>query len=343
MESDRHVANGQGRAMPAAAPPGEVKGGQDTDPGRSRFAGSGVAIRWGLCCLFVEEPIRFGIRQATHLGRFDRVRQLEMLAATVRNNGDSLLRAIRYCHGHGIGAFRVNSRLFPLTTHPALGYRLEELPGYAAIEEVYGQARAAAAHLNVRLGFHPDQFTLLSSPDAGVTTRSLAELAYHAEAAELIGADVITLHGGGGYGDKVAALARLTRNIERLPQPIRSRLALENDDRIYTPAELLPICAQTGIPFVYDVHHHRCHQDGLSVEEVTERALATWPREPLFHLSSPKVGWGNGNPRPHHDFIDPGDIPSCWLPRSITVEVEAKAKELALARLQAGFDPVVLS
>lgn len=295
-----------------------------------------AAIRWGLCCLFVEEPIRFGIRQAAHLGRFDRGRQLEMLASTVRGNGESLLRAIRYCHGHGIGAFRVNSRLFPLKTHPDLGYRLDELPGYAAIEEIYGQARAEAACLGVRLGFHPDQFTLLSSPDAGVTARSLAELAYHAEAAELIGADVITLHGGGGYGDKAAALARLVVAIERLPAPIRSRLVLENDDRIYPPAELLPVCERTGTPFVYDVHHHRCHPDGLSVEEVTARALATWSREPLFHLSSPKVGWNGGNPRPHHDFIDPADIPSCWLPHRLTVEVEAKAKELALARLLAG-------
>ena len=294
-----------------------------------------ATIRWGLCCLFVEEPIRFGIRQATHLSRFDRGRQLEMLAATVRDNGESLLRAIRYCHGHGIGAFRVNSRLFPLKTHPDLGYRLDGLPGYAAIEEIYGQARAEAERLDVRLGFHPDQFTLLSSPDAGVTARSLAELAYHAEAAELIGADVITLHGGGGYGDKAAALARLTGAIERLSTPIRSRLVLENDDRVYTPVELLPVCERTGIPFVYDVHHHRCHPDGLSVEEVTARALATWSREPLFHLSSPKAGWNGGNPRPHHDFIDPADIPSCWLPHRLTVEVEAKAKELALARLLA--------
>jgi UV DNA damage endonuclease len=110
---------------------------------------------------------------------------------------------------------------------------------------------------------------------------------------------------------------------------------LENDDRVYTPSDLLPICAATGIPFVYDVHHHRCLADGRTVEAITEHALATWNREPLFHLSSPKDGWQSANPRPHHDFIDPADLPSCWLPLTITVEVEAKAKELALQRLQA--------
>jgi len=43
--------------------------------------------------------------------------------------------------------------------------------------------------------------------------------------------------------------------------------------------------------------------------------------------------WGKGNPRNHHDFIDPGDFPECWLKADITVEVEVKAKELAVLKL----------
>jgi len=292
------------------------------------------SIRWGLCCLFKEEPIHFAVRQATHLGKFDRKRQLEMLAATVAANATALLAAIAYCAGHSIGSFRVNSRIFPLKTHPQMGYCLADLPGHAAIEQAYRQAGQLAAVQGIRLTFHPDQFTLLSSPDAGVTARSLDELAYHAEVAELIGADVITLHGGGGYGDKSAALQRLTAALDHLPPPLRSRLVLENDDRVYTPSDLLPVCAATGIPFVYDVHHHRCLPDGLTIEEVTERALATWSKEPLFHLSSPRGGWQSANPRPHHDFIDPADVPFCWRGLALTVEVEAKAKEIALRRLQ---------
>lgn len=293
-----------------------------------------TAIRWGLCCLFKQEPIHFGIRQATHLAKFDRNRQLEMVSATILANGHALLAAIAYCADAGIGAFRVNSRIFPLKTHPQVGYRLADLPDYVAIEQTYRQAAEQARRHDVRLSFHPDQFTLLSSPDAGVTARSLAELAYHAEAAEYIGADVLTLHGGGAYGDKPAALARLTEAILRLPEPVRSRLALENDDRIYAPEDLLPICAATGVPFVYDVHHHRCRPDNLTVDQATERALATWNREPLFHLSSPREGWSGGNPRPHHDFIDIRDLPECWRSLRVTVEVEAKAKELALHRLR---------
>ena len=299
----------------------------------------GEGIRWGLCCLFVNEPIRFGVRTATHLKKFDRDRQLELLAGSVLDNGRALVRAIEYCHRAGIGAFRVNSRIFPLKTHPEVGYRLVDLPGHAEIEAVYRLAGETAARLDIRLSLHPDQFTLLSSPDEGVTARSVAELVYQAGVAERIGADAITLHGGGAYGDRRAALARLEANLERLPETVRSRLVLENDDRIYTPADLLPLCARTGLPFVYDVHHHRCHPDGQSIEAVTEQALATWLREPLFHLSSPRDGWQGANPRPHHDYIDPGDLPACWAGRQLTVEVEAKAKELALQRLIAAQAP----
>ena len=40
----------------------------------------------------------------------------------------------------------------------------------------------------------------------------------------------------------------------------------------------------------------------------------------------------------HHDYIDPGDFPECWLNLDITVEVEAKAKELAVLKLKKHID-----
>jgi UV DNA damage endonuclease len=111
-------------------------------------------------------------------------------------------------------------------------------------------------------------------------------------------------------------------------------LTLENDDRVYTPADLLPVCRQAGVALVYDVHHHRCLADGKSVPQTTQAVLSTWNREPLFHLSSPVNGWEKGPCRPHHDFIDPVDFPDCWRDLAITVDVEAKAKELAVLKLR---------
>jgi UV DNA damage endonuclease len=167
-----------------------------------------------------------------------------------------------------------------------------------------------------------------------VVQRSIADLIYQAEVAQWVNADVINIHGGGAYGNKSAALNRFRKHVEQLPEAVRSRLTLENDDRIYTPEDLLPVCKDMGIPLVYDVHHHRCLSDGSRVETITEKAIGTWNREPLFHLSSPKDGWESGNPRNHHDYIDVSDFPSCWMNIDITVEVEAKAKELAVLKLK---------
>jgi UV DNA damage endonuclease len=85
---------------------------------------------------------------------------------------------------------------------------------------------------------------------------------------------------------------------------------------------------------VYDVHHHRCLQDGLTIEQATDAAFCTWGREPLFHISSPLEGWNGPKPQRHHDYVDLGDFPDCWRRLSLTVEVEAKAKELAVLRLR---------
>ena len=175
----------------------------------------------------------------------------------------------------------------------------------------------------------------MNSPRVDVVENSVKELEYQAEVAEWVGADVINIHGGGAYGDKQKALADFASNLDRLSSRVRSRLTAENDDRTYTPADLLPVCRATGIPLVYDVHHHRCNPDGLSVEQVTRRAIATWNREPLFHISSPLEGWKGPKPERHHDFIDLQDFPTCWRRRKITVEVEAKAKEVAVKQLQA--------
>jgi len=177
---------------------------------------------------------------------------------------------------------------------------------------------------------------VLSSPHAAVVTNSIQELVYQANLAEAVGADVINIHGGGVYGDKVSALQRFIRVFSDLPDTVRSRLTLENDDISYTVRDLLPVCQQLSIPLVYDVHHHRCNPDGLTVEEATRLAAETWVwsgREPYCHISSPKAGWGGGNPKPHSDYIDPADLPECWRGMAMTVDVEAKAKELAVVRL----------
>lgn len=291
-------------------------------------------IRLGLCCIFRQAPIAFRRTTATYLRSLSAAARADHLAGICMHNADALYRSLAFCAEAGIGAFRINSQILPASTHPDVGYDLDDLPQGKRIVARFKACGAFARSNRIRTTFHPDPFLVLSSPHAGVVARSVADLVYHARVARWVGADVINIHGGGAYGDKPAALKRLADVVDRLDGAIRRRLTLENDDRVYTPADLLPLCRSLGMPFVYDVHHHRCLPDGNPIRTTTESALATWNREPLFHLSSPLHGWRTGRCGPHHDFIDPADFPVCWKTLDITVDVEAKAKELAVLALQ---------
>lgn len=293
-------------------------------------------MRFGLCCLFKDEKIAFRTTTAKVLSLMPRGEQLKKLSEICHSNAQSLLRAVQAVHRLGIGAFRIMSPLFPRMTHPDVGYSLADLPDGYSIANLLCATRSFAHLHNIRLSFHPDQFVVLSSPHPTVVANSMRELEYQAWLAEAVGADVINLHAGGVYGDKSLALMRFCQVFADLPGNVRSRLTLENDDVSYTVSDLLPVCEKLAIPLVYDVHHHRCKPDGLSVEEATLLAGATWRRlgrEQYCHLSSPRAGWGGGDAKPHSDYLDPLDVPICWWGQIMTVDIEAKAKELAVVRL----------
>lgn len=293
-------------------------------------------MRFGLCCLFKQEKVAFRTTTAKALNSLPRGEQLIRLSGICHDNARNLKLALEAVDRLGIGAFRIMSPLFPRMTHPEVGYSLDELPDRDGIAEQLALARNFARLRDIRLSFHPDQFVVLSSPHVKVVENSIRELEYQARLSEDLGAEVINLHAGGAYGNKRQALERFSRVFGELSRAVSSRLTLENDDTTYTVRDLLPVCEKLSIPLVYDVHHHRCNPDGLSVEEATRLAGETWQvvgREQYCHLSSPRAGWGGGDPKPHADYIDPADFPSCWLGRSMTVDVEAKAKELAVIRL----------
>ena len=293
-------------------------------------------MRLGLCCQFLDAPIRF--RQATHryAGSLTPEQRRAYLSQVARANAIALAHAVERCAELGIGAFRVTSQLLPLATHPESGYTLDDLYQGDVITASYRAAGQLARLRDVRLSFHPDQFVVLNSERPQTVDSAVRELEHTASIAELIGADTITVHGGGGTGGATAALDRLRRGIDRLNAAARSRLALENDDRVFTPAQLLPVCAAESVPLVYDVHHHRCNADHLTIQAATDAAVATWhPREPWMHISSPRDGWTARDRRPHADYVAPDDFPFEWRGRAITIDVEAKAKDRAVLALQA--------
>ena len=296
-------------------------------------------IRLGLCCIFENEPVKFHHTTVKIIKDIDsRTGQLRKLSDIALNNSLALLDAVKTCKRLDIGAFRVLSQILPIYSHPEYGYKLEDLPAGDEIRKNFATVKSFAADNNIRLSFHPDQFNILASPREEVVTNSIRELEYQCMIADLIGADNVNIHMGGAYGDKTATLKRFVEQFKNVLESIKRHLALENDDISYTVEDLYPICMETGLPLTYDVHHHRCLPDKFSIGEATAKSIETWKqagREPHFHISSPRNGWGASNPKNHADYIDIGDFPKEWncaLP-DFTLDIEAKAKELAVQKL----------
>ncbi len=61
------------------------------------------------------------------------------------------------------------------------------------------------------------------------------------------------------HGGKSGRGKELVEVILQLPENIKSRLTLENDENAYSTSELLEVCQSAGIPLVFDAHHHICH------------------------------------------------------------------------------------
>lgn len=291
-------------------------------------------LRLGLCCILESATLRFRHTNARILSGKPPAERLPALRAIGLHNARALEEAVGWCADHGILAFRVQNDLLPLKTHPEHGWAWDALDPGGEIRGAYAAAGRLAAERDVRLSMHPDQFIVLGSARPEVVDAGVAELDFLGEFAAILGAEQLTIHGGGAVGGKPAALERLARGIGRLSPLARERIVLENDDRTYTVADLLPIARAEGVPLVYDVHHHRCNPDELTVEEATRAAVATWGgREAWAHVSSPRDGWGSDKPEPHSDFIDATDVPDAWRGLALTVDVEAKAKEAAVLRL----------
>ena len=144
----------------------------------------------------------------------------------------------------------------------------------------------------------------------------------------------INIHCNGVYGDKKAAMDRFCKNFELLPESVKTRLTVENDDKssMYSVKDLMYIHERIGIPIVFDYHHHKFCTGDLSEQEALELAISTWPKDikPIVHYSESKAlheGNEKVKPQAHSDYIN--ELPNLY-GNDVDVMVESKAKELAI-------------
>lgn len=262
------------------------------------------------------------------------LRKLERLAA---ENLHNTLRLLRHNRAHHIHLYRFSSKLVPLLGHEELA-DWDPLP---ALADHFAEVGDYVRRHEMRVSFHPDHYTVLSTPRRDVLDKSVADLERHVRMLEMMGLDaraLCNLHIGGSYGNKAKTLERFMRQFAALPAGIRERLTLENDDKTFTALETLEACERLGVPMVLDLHHHGLNNGGEEIGELWPRIERTWQGRalpPKIHVSSPK---SDKDPRGHADYVELSDLLR-FLRRiagqteALDVMIEAKMKDAALFRL----------
>jgi UV DNA damage endonuclease len=160
----------------------------------------------------------------------------------------------------------------------------------------------------------------------------VADLIYHTELLDGMGLDdtnKIQIHVGGVYGDKSAAIDRFVHQWELLPERVKARLVIENEERHFDLADTMEIHRRVGIPVLFDSFHHSIKNEGESLAEALDLAASTWVGHGPMMLDYSSQD-ATKRPGAHTPTIDLDDF-ARFLPdvvhRDVDVMLEIKDKE----------------
>ena len=183
---------------------------------------------------------------------------------------------------------RISSDILPAYTHESFAdyWRKPDVVSYA--ETHFARVGDIARANNVRLSFHPGQFTVLASDNPGIVERSIAEFEYHADMARWMGYGKsfqdfkINVHISGKQGPE-----GIRRACNKLTPEARNCITIENEENSWGLDDCLTI--SDIVPIVLDYHHY-------------------WVREGEYLLpTDPRVGqvvdsWRGVRPTMHYSL-----------------------------------------
>lgn len=252
-------------------------------------------------------------------------------------NTEDLIRIINFNGQKGIKMYRMSSDMFPWMSE----YEISDLPDYHTIDLNLKIAGDLARGLDQRLSFHPSPYCVIASENPLVVEKSIKELRQHAEIMDLMGLErshkyPINIHINTTKPTKEEAASRFLKSFDNLPEGVKKRLVVENDDKKsqFTPTDLYNMIYKvSGIPITYDFLHHKCNPDNRTEEEALELCISTWKEgtTALTHFSDSRKLYEDSSAKEvaHSDWI--------WskietYDKVFDIELEVKMKDLALLK-----------
>lgn len=208
--------------------------------------------RIGYACVTVGVPAT-EIRTCT-----EKFATSEKLREIIAHNLDALYNQCAYNIARGIYLFRISSDIIPFAGTP-----VNTLDWALLFEDPFRRIGEKIRASGMRVSMHPGQYTVLNSPDPRVVTNAVADLKWHGRFLDALGVNgenKIILHVGGAYGDKSTAMHRFCQNFRLLSPETRARIVIENDERLFSVADVLSLHGEIGVPVVYDNLHREVYE-----------------------------------------------------------------------------------
>ncbi|MEM4133732.1 MAG: UV DNA damage repair endonuclease UvsE [Candidatus Micrarchaeia archaeon] len=198
----------------------------------------------------------------------------ENMKEKISNNLSCLKKILEYNVKNGLLFFRISSDIVPFASHPICKFNWQKY-----FSKEFKEIGKYIKENDIRISMHPDQFVLINAKDKRIIESSIRELNYHCDVLDLMGLDStakVQIHVGGVYGNKEESIQRFIENYKKLPNKIKKRLVIENDERNYSLKDCVAIHQETKIPILFDSFHHLCLNNGETRREGIEIAMDTW-------------------------------------------------------------------
>ena len=246
-------------------------------------------------------------------------------------NLDNLLEILKYNLKNNIHFYRMTTHLVPLLTYK---------DSYDNILIKHKDKMLEIANFiknnNMRVDIHPDQFNVLNSNNPSVVEATINNLNYYNNLMNKLKLNTnIILHIGSSQDGKKESMNRFVKSFNKLNKSVKSKLAIENDDKVFNIRNVLSLAKKINIPVVLDYHHFLVNRNNEKIEDYITDIFNTWKTTPKIHFSSPK---NKKEKRSHHDYIDSDTFIDFierikFCNRDFDIMIEAKKKDEALFRL----------
>jgi UV DNA damage endonuclease len=182
---------------------------------------------------------------------------------------------------------RIGSDILPAYTHADWSYFWLRRDVVDYLESQYVVVGNIARANDVRLSFHPGQFTVLASNNEGIVQKSIEEFEYHADLARYMGygktfQDLkINVHISGKEGPE-----GIRRAYKRLSTEARNCITIENEENSWGLDDCLTL--SDILPIVLDVHHNWIREGEYidPSDDRVKRVIDSWRGvRPTMHYS----------------------------------------------------------